>query len=242
MPKANPLTGKSNINPPKVYIPEMISTDLIDDNPLSANEQDTVTFKKLTDQVDRLGLIEIPVVMKKPDGRYAMISGKHRKDSFVHLGGREIPAIVIDKPASKEDEFNLVNNMNLIKGDMRKRELVKIIKENDLDPTKIDLLKMPSALLMPSINHEDLAKKSEELKRRARLNELVLEISKQIAEQVLREKDELVSLIVLNDTIAAVIRVPFKSKKLVRNKGDEIKVKIEKALMDVESSEESASE
>jgi hypothetical protein len=139
-------------------------------------------------------------------------------------------------------EFNLVNNMNLIKGDMRKRELVKIIKENDLDPTKIDLLKMPSALLMPSINHEDLAKKSEELKRRARLNELVLEISKQIAEQVLREKDELVSLIVLNDTIAAVIRVPFKSKKLVRNKGDEIKVKIEKALMDVESSEESASE
>lgn len=236
----NPLTGKAPGAPPKVHMPQMVDIDLIDDNPLSANEQDTVTFKKLTDQMDSLGLIEIPVVIKKPDGRFKMMSGKHRKDAFKHLGGKEIAAIVLDEPPSKEAEFNLVNNMNLIKGDMRKRSLVKIIKDQNLDPTKIDLLKMPSSLLIPAINHEDIAKTREEMQRKARLNELVLEISKQIAEQILREKDEMVSLVLFNDSITAVIRVPFKSKKIIRNKADDIKEKISQALLDVDTSEEQA--
>jgi len=220
------------VNPtqaPKLIEPQLVDISLIDDNPYSANEQDTATFEKLQENIKKFGLVEIPVLKRKPDGRYSVLSGKHRKDAFSSLGGSKIYAVVLDTPLDPEEEFNTVNNFNLIKGDMRKNKLVRIVKENNLDPTKIDLFKLPQKMLFPAVEIEDIKKAQDEAKRAARVNQLALEISKLLAPIVYEEKDELVSFIIVKDTPIALLRIPVKEKKKARAFADVI----EKGITDL---------
>jgi len=225
--KNNP---KLSNKPPKLREPVLIDIDKIDDNPYSANVEDTATFTKLQEGIDKHGLLEIPVVRKTPEGRYLMMSGKHRKDAFKSLGGKQIYAIVMDSDLSPEEEFNEVNNFNLIKGDMKKKELVKIAKEHNLDPTKIDLFKIPSRLLFPVVDVSDINKAQEETRRNARLNQLILEIAKVIGPHVLKDRDELITVMLVQDSVVAILRIPFVDKKKCREKAEDIEAKLTKAL------------
>lgn len=202
------LKDMANLGP-KLPKTELVDIDLIDDNPLSANEEDTITFNRLQKEMEEHGLLEIPILKREPTGRYTMISGKHRKDAFRELGGKKILATIVDAKhfKSREDEFNLVNNMNLIRGDMKRKTLSVII---------------PNRFLAPTIPNKDLVDGNAEAKRNARINQLILEISKEIAEQIVREKDEMLSLIIVQDTIVSLVRLPVKSKKIARNLTPEI--------------------
>lgn len=221
---------------PKIPKVTDIPIELIDDNPLSANEEDTSTFEKLKDLMEEHGLLQFPVVRKVGD-RYVMLGGKHRKDAFRALGGTTIPSIVIESPMSKEEEFNLVNNFNLVHGSMMKRTISKIVRQEGLDPTKLDLFKFPTGIILPVLEEEDLRKKTAEAQRNTKINELILEVSKQIAKQMVSEKDELLTMLVVEDQVAAVIRIPFKSKGEARHKAPDIKERIKSSLVDFGSQE-----
>lgn len=152
------------------------------------------------------------------------------------LGAEEEQFIVYHgKIGSKEDMFNIVNNLNTIKGTIRKSAIMSKIKELKLDPTKIDIHKFPQAIITPAITKEDMDNKSTELQRRAKINEMTLKIAKEIAQQMLDEKDELITFLVVQDRPVAVLRIPFSKTATAREKAQDIKRRIQDALEEVEN-------
>jgi len=98
--------------------PEIITLNLdeVEDNPLSANEEDTSTFSKLQDYQKEYGLLEIPVVRKLENGKYRIVGGHHKLRSWRSLGNQQMLAILLHKKMlSPEEESNLVNFLNRIK-------------------------------------------------------------------------------------------------------------------------------
>ncbi|MDH7597534.1 MAG: ParB/RepB/Spo0J family partition protein [Methanothrix sp.] len=211
-----------------------VDIDQLESNVFSANEEDDSTFTRLQDEIKRRGLIELPVVTKKDENRYTIIAGHHRVNALRSLGVKRVPVVLYKgRIETREDMFNLVNNMNLIRGTIRKSELIRKIREFDLDPTKLDLHKNPWTLLVPKVTEEDIARRDAEAMRNAKIQDMALKIAKEIAKTLIMEKDEFLTFIVVHDRPAAVIRIPFKSMKMARDRSVEIKKRIESALADI---------
>lgn len=190
-----------------------IDIELLIDNELSANEEDTATFDALKGQIEKFGFMEFPVVVRQPDGRYRLIAGHHRKRVAKAKGLKKIKCVVISADVAalldQEGEFNLVNNMNLVRGGVRKVKLMEIARAKKLDPTKLDIFKFPATRLLPKVDSSTLADKSAESTRKAKLVNLAMRIAQEIATTIVDEKDELVSCIIARDQLACVIRLPF---------------------------------
>lgn len=233
-----------------MLLPEIIEVNVaeLNDNVLSVNEQDEVTFDKLQDSLKKYGWLEMPLVMELSSAsqvpnmgpsdfefggkRYRIISGRHRIRAAEAIGERTVRVQVVppDFFESREDEFNLVNSMNTVKGVMTKKGLANVITKEGLDPTKIDVFKFPIGMLMPKPSEKDLADRNLEAIRNQRIHELTLAVAKEIAKTISDEKDELVTFLVVDDKAAALIRIPFKSGKKAREFAPDIKSAIEEAI------------
>ncbi|HOK59125.1 MAG TPA: ParB N-terminal domain-containing protein [Methanothrix sp.] len=193
-----------------------VRIDELLENALSANEEDSVTFERLKKEVSTWGLLDLPVVRplsedeaaSYPGKRYRIVHGRHRIAAMRDMGCETAQVVVMARPPeTPEEEFNLVNNMNLIRGDTTARNLVKIIRRDNLDVTKIDLFKHPVKQLIPDAI-ATIKDRESEAKRNAAINKLTLEIAKEIAKQMVDEKDDLLTFLVVKDRIAAVVRIP----------------------------------
>lgn len=210
---------------------EVIEIDInkLEENELSANKEDSMVFERLKKELQKWGMVELPVVVKDGE-RYRIIAGHHRVRAWKALGHNTVKVVVIEKKMDKEEEFNLVNNLNLIKGDTSKSEIIKKVRQHKLNPEKIDLFRYPTTQLFPRLSAEDIKVKEDEQKRQAKINQLTLTIAKEIAKAMVDEKDELVSFLVVRDKACAVIRVPFKSGRVARERASHIKELIKKAI------------
>lgn len=209
-----------------------VEIDKIEDNPLSANIEDSFVFERLKKELEKWGVVEPPIVIEK-EGKLTVIAGHHRIRAWKALGHNTITVLKVDANLDKEDEFNLVNNLNLIKGEVTGSEIIKKVRENNLNVEKLDLFRFPASQLFPRLTSEDLTKKENEQERLAKINDLTLKVAKEIAKVMVEEKDELVTFLVVNDKACAAIRIPFKSGSEARKKAGDIKKKIQESLMNI---------
>jgi len=213
-----------------------VSLDELVENQFSANEEDTATFEKLKGELEKWGVLDLPVVRElkpeemQPGKKYKIIHGRHRIAALKASGEASLNVVLLRaKFEHPEDEFNLVNNINLIHGDISPRTLTKIIRRDNLDVTKIDVFKHPISSLIPKIT-ESAASKNSEAQRNAAIHQLTLEISKEIAKSLIDEKDEMLTFLLVRDKPVAVLRIPFKSGEEARKHSLDIKGRIAEAL------------
>ncbi|HBJ80732.1 ParB N-terminal domain-containing protein [Pseudothermotoga sp.] len=207
-----------------------VEIDKLENNPLSVNKEDSFVFERLKKELSKWGILELPVVLQDGD-RLRIISGHHRVRAWKALGHKTVKVVKITKSLDKEEEFNLVNNLNLVRGEISRSEIIKKVRQLKLNPEKLDLFKFPVTQLFPRLNAEDIVEKDNEQQRLAKINELTLKIAKEIAKTMVEEKDELVTFIVVKDKACAVLRIPFKSGKIAREKAEHIKKIIQKAII-----------
>jgi len=96
----------------------------LNENELSANKEDSMVFERLKKELQKWGMVELPVVVKDGEG-YRIIAGHHRVRAWKSLGHGTVKAVVIERDIDKEEEFNLVNNLNLIKATYQRAKLSK---------------------------------------------------------------------------------------------------------------------
>ncbi len=211
----------------------VIEIRLIEPNPYSVNLEDEATFTRLQRELKERGLLEKPVVREKGEGsgKYVSMAGWHRTKAWEELGNTTIECVVqLDPPKSPEDEFNQVNNANAIRGSLSRARLMQRVRQENLDPTKLDVFKFPLSGLVPKLDEDDLKQMDEDSRRRAKIRTLTLELAGEIAKSMLDEKDELVTMLVLDDAAAAVIRVQMKNKQSVRRAAGVLKPRLKELL------------
>jgi len=106
-------------------------------------------------------------------------------------------------------------------------------------PSEWDLWLVTNAENFPGFpafatNLEELIKiRDEEAQRAAKIADLTLRVSGLIAKQMIDGKDDILTFLVVEDKIAAVIRIPFSSGQTARKSAGEIKKGMEQFLMGV---------
>lgn len=195
-----------------------IEVDRVDDNPLSANVQDEATFERLKAEIAEHGLLEVPVVKKNGD-RFTLVSGHHRFHAWQSLGHKmcEVRLWKPKKGMTLEEEFNIVNNMNTIRGSLHRAELIGTIRQQNLDPTKIDVFKYPATALFPSLSKSDQQKVTEKQRDAARLHQLKLDVALEVAKAMYDGENDAVICFAANNHLAAVVRLSGASKGDARN-------------------------
>ena len=167
-----------------------VAISRLNENELSANKEDSMVFERLKKELHKWGIVELPVVVKDGEG-YRIIAGHHRIRAWKALGHDTVKAVVIERKMDKEEEFNLVNNLNLIKGDTSKGEIIKKVRQHKLNPEKIDLFRYPTSQLFPRLSTEDIKTKEDEQKRLAKINEMTLAVAKEIAKAMVDRMSDL---------------------------------------------------
>jgi hypothetical protein len=222
----------TNLSTPAV---EEIPIEQCSANDLSVNEEDTATFIRLKGELEKYGMVELPLLAPNEAGGYRILSGHHRLAAWRDLGHATCPCFVVRRPfANREEEFNFVQNLNLVRGTISRAKVVGRVREKGLDPTQLDLFKLPVSRLFPAFNKEALEKAEVNKARQARIHELTLKIAGEIAKTVADEKDELTTCIVVNDHVCAVFRVPSNTPaRDVRRLAAAMKPKMPRFLTDV---------
>jgi len=181
-----------------------LNVDKLETNQLSGNEEDGSTFKRLKKELSKYGMVELPVVVKTEEA-YRIIAGHHRIKAWKELGNSMVDCMLIEGEMSKEEEFNLVNNLNQIKGNLTLSRLKRIIRYNELDVTKLDVFKVPITNLIPS--DKAVEKESLDAEMRARIRDLSLKLASEIAELVLMNKNESIIMMHKEGKIAAILHI-----------------------------------
>lgn len=197
----------------------------VDANPLSANEEDGATFSRLKEELKKYGLVELPVAIESGD-RFRVISGHHRVAGWREIGHEAIDVIVLAGDLSKEDEFNLVNNMNTIRGQLSVSRVKRVIRGEKLDVSKLDLFKYPITRFMPP---SDAKEQDMEAVRRAKVRDMSLVLASKIAEVLLDKMDDPVVVLRVGDVPAAVVRLSM-SKAGVRRSIADLRMRLKGAF------------
>ncbi len=207
--------------------------DLVD-NELTANVEDTATYNRLRKTLKEKGMIELPVVVKSTGGKYKIVSGHHRLRAWFDEGLGPAPVICYDKSdlkvKSKEDEFNLVNNFNRVRGDFSPVKANQIIARENLDVTKLDIFKFQ----FPNIDVVEAVKKANaEIEFKRKLLELADKIATEIAVDIINGIDEPLLVMVTEEyKVALLVRLHGVSAAAVRKKGDVVIKAIKGAIGD----------
>lgn len=203
-------------------------------NTLSANVEDQSTFAHLRGALEKWGMVELPVAMRTPDGGLRIVAGHHRVRAWGDLGNEVVECIVL--PAgylpTREDEFNLVNDLNRTRGQTSDSELVRVVRRESLAPERIEVHGLPKDLLMPRVQAKDLTAMDEEVARRGRILQLTQRVAREIAQVMLDELDEVVTCIVVDDKLAAVLRIPARSTEAGRRLALAMRARFEEAVAD----------
>lgn len=213
-----------------------VAIDLIDKNDLSVNQQDNATFERLKVEIETRGLLDPPVVMENGD-RYTCISGWHRISAAKAVGYVAIDVIVKTKKELKvesdEDEFNVVTNANLVRGQTTQSNIVKKIKQRKLDPTKLDVFKTPMEKLFPMYDPSAEERGSGSVGDQAKIADLAVKISKEVAKSFVLDPEEVVVCLATGTKLGAVFKLPLEipsgeSKRLAA----QLKPRLRQVLME----------
>jgi hypothetical protein len=91
---------------------------------------------------------------------------------------------------------------------------------------------LPKDLLMPRVQAKDLTAMDEEVARRGRILQLTQRVAREIAQVMLDELDEVVTCIVVDDKLAAVLRIPARSTEAGRRLALAMRARFEEAVAD----------
>ena len=216
----------------------------IDNNPLNANEQDSKTNNRLGVELESdEGWGEVCVVRPSAvEGRYVILIGQHRIRKWEEQGHKTIIVFLREKPFDdQEKEFEYINNKNLVRGGTSGKKAKRIVREQDLDPTKINLHGMSMNRLFPIVERENLQKKVQDDLDQAAIRRMTVEVAREIATTMLDEKDELVTVLTTLEgrKIGAVLRLAVPStgvlKKLAPELRTVITTAVQQLLADVET-------
>ena len=209
-----------------------VDIDLIDFHRMNANEEDSSTFERLKREIQQQGkLLGLPVLIPKPNGRFTCFHGEHRTRAWQSLGHKTVTAQI--EPiafATPEDEFNAVQNMNTVRGQVTFKNIAKRAREHDLDVTKLDVFKVPATALIPSLSKNSREAIDKDLLRQARIREMTMEIAQELATVMIEEKDQLLTFIVHDDKVAAIIRPRLSSKKDARSLAAILETPVKQAI------------
>ena len=194
---------------------ERLSVSELQSNVLSANEEDTATFNRLKEELGKHGLVELPVVLLE-GGQYRIVSGHHRTKAWGELGHLDIDSVVLEVVGSwsQEEEFNLVNNLNQVRGQVTTSTVKRVVRAQKLDVTKLDLFKFPVTKLLPNV---DPAVSDSELSRRAKIRDMAVKIAPKIAEILLEDLNTAVVVFRVEDAPVAIIRVAMNKGQARKN-------------------------
>lgn len=193
---------------------ETFGIDDVQINQLSANEEDGSTYTRLKKELMDYGMLEYPVVLRSPDQSVRIISGHHRWRAWKELKHKDIQAIVVVGKLTKEDEFNLVNNMNSIRGDTTLSRVKRIVRQFNLDVSKLDVFKMPVNALMPKGGTSFV---NEDMERKARLRDMAVKLSGELAEILVDNRDEDLVAFALEGKLVAVIHTQSTPQAIRKN-------------------------
>lgn len=199
--------------------------ELVEDNPYNANKQDGATANRLVDGMDEIGdVIELPVVYVPVDpgsgerGTPRWISGHHRAKSWAELGNKKIKANTIEGWLSPTDEFNLVNNLNTVRGNVTLSALKRVIRTHDeVDVSKLNVFKFGLVKLTPSIKKAE----NTDAGRRIALRDIARKVSTTVAEVLLDNIDAGVVAFIVEDggkpKLAACVKLSLTMSSTRRN-------------------------
>lgn len=160
------------------------------------------------------------------------MGGHHRVRGWEELGHEDIECVVLpaEEVGSTEEEFGLVNDLNRVRGQTSDSELLRIVRREDLAPEAIDVHGLPRDLLAPRIRPEDLAGMDEAAARKARILEVTHRVSREIAQVMVDERDEVLTVLVVEDKVAAVFRLPLRNPVAARKAAPVLRQRMEAAL------------
>lgn len=185
----------------------------IEQNPFSANLEDGATFSRLREELKAHGMLELPVLLKSGDG-WRVLAGAHRVAGWSQLGNTTVEAIVVEGKLAPEEEFNLVNNLNTIRGDLSVSRVKRIVRQQGLDVSKLDVFKYPISRLTagpPTSMTDGTAQ------RRARIRDMSLRIASKVAEVLLDDMDAAVVCFRVEDVPVAVVRLALTKQSARKN-------------------------
>jgi len=181
---------------------------------VSANVEDNATFERLKMELKKHGMVQLPAVLRN-GSETRIIAGHHRIRAWMEIGNETVEAVVLEGKVTPEEEFNLVNNLNTVRGTLSNSRLKRVIRKGELDVTKLDLFKYPMTSLVPKVNPSEA---DDDLRRRARIRDMAMKISTKIAESMLDEMDEAVCCFAFEDKPIAILRInvrPRAARKLI---------------------------
>jgi ParB-like chromosome segregation protein Spo0J len=183
-------------------------------NPLSANVEDGATYERLKEELQKNGLVELPVVLKSGD-EPRFLAGHHRSRAWAELGHENIDCIVLQGSLTQEEEFNLINNLNLVKGYVTTKNLKRIVRGQKLDPLKLDLFKFPVSRFLPSLSAAGAREAM--FSRRVKIRDLAFKIAPKIAEILLDHMDAGIVVFLAEDAPVAIIHVTLPKSQVRQN-------------------------
>jgi ParB-like chromosome segregation protein Spo0J len=172
---------------------------------LSANRENMDTFRRLKRELSEHGLLDLPVVQRTSSGALKVLSGAHRTIAWAELGHTDIEAIIVEGELSPEDEFNLVNNLNAVRGEISPAKVQSIVKQQRLRADRLDLYKFPASRLSLS----SLPVSEDAMQRQARIRRLAFELVSKVA-TIMEDGAEAAVVCFQAGTVpVAVLRLPL---------------------------------
>lgn len=127
---------------------------------------------------------------------------------------------------AREEEFNLVNNMNAIRGDTTLSRVKRIVRQFNLDVTKLDVFKMPVNAMMPK---GGTALLNEDLERKARLRDMAAKLSGELAEIIVDGRNEDLIAFAVEGKLVCIVHSQ-QSPQVIRKNASVFKGILEKAV------------
>ena len=90
---------------------EVVAVD-IERSPWQArSEFDETALKELSDSIRANGIVQPPVVRRRPDGKYELIAGERRTRAAIMAGLKKIPVVLADADDRKAAEMGVIENI-----------------------------------------------------------------------------------------------------------------------------------
>ena len=90
---------------------EVVAVD-IERSPWQArSEFDETELKELSDSIRSNGIVQPPVVRRRPDGKYELIAGERRTRAAIMAGLKKIPVVLANADDRKAAEWGVIENI-----------------------------------------------------------------------------------------------------------------------------------
>ena len=90
---------------------EVVAVD-IERSPWQArSEFDETALKELSDSIRANGIVQPPVVRRRPDGKYELIAGERRPRAAIMAGLKKIPVVLANADDRKAAEMGVIENI-----------------------------------------------------------------------------------------------------------------------------------